>query len=1522
MKPILNQKKHFLNYLLTGILIACSSWALSQPMASFSVNQVSGCSPILVNFSDQSTGNPTEWKWDLGNGTFSNLQNPSATYFTPGFYTIKLFVKAGNNQDSAVKINLIHVFEQPVVKFSTVNNSGCSPFTAVFLDESSGNSSNTDTRLWDFGDGVLSSEERPSHTYTYIGNYNVTLKVSNNSGCIATLTKTDYIKNNGTKAGFINNVFATCIPNKIVFQNKVVNNGTFTSQWDFGDSTSSTLDNPTHTYALGGNYTVKQFIRSQYGCLDSVVKNLKVINPISAFFSADVLKGCRPPLKATFTNQVLSGNNYLWTFGDSTISSAANPVHQYSDTGNFTVKLIVRNSSGCVDSLKRIGYIKIHKPFLYFNNLPDSGCLGFTKSLTAISNSVDAVTGYNWNFGDGTTSSEVSPTHTFSNSGYYNISLIGTTATGCSDTAILPKAIKVNTLPHASFSVSVNISCASTPITFTNLSTGGATTWTWDFGDNTLGYEFQPIHIYKDTGWMAVQLIAMNGGCADTARYVKYIYIQPVVTRFNFNMNCATPLVRFFKNYSLGATSCLWDFGDGTTSTEKDPVHTFPGQGMYTVKLKAWNDSTGCEYSLIKSVRVLNIKAVFVASDTVVCKGSIINFTTGLNNLDVARFYWSYGDGVSNNTRNNNTAYAYPASGDYTVRLITLDYLNCRDTLVKTRYINVNGPKALFGSATPITCINYATVFSDSSLPTVAQPIKSWIWNYGDGKTDTVAAPPFQHTYAKEGSYVVSLKLIDSKGCTDTFKIAKSVQINRVIARFYVQDTIACPDFPVRFILPYSTPGISYRWDFGDGTTSSLQFPNHSYSKEGIYTVKVKVVDKYGCEDSSIMVNVVRIVKTVARFAMSDSFKTCPPLLIQFTNQSINSVDEFWDFGDSSATDVHNPSHFYTYPGVYTITLFAKGPGGCVNKTQKQIVVKGPQGYIKYVPLSLCKPYQVNFVAHSTNAVSYIWDFNDGVTINSTDTNIIHIYKDSGQFIPKIILVDDIGCKVPVTGKDTLTNIFANAAFNFTDKVICDQGSISFINTTVSNDLLVNYKWDFGDNSSAAEQNPVHKYISTGIYYPSLSVTTINGCKANYKSPVPVKVVQSPGINILSSGNGCVPLTTSLKVIQSNADTSVLQWKWIMGDNSIVEMQNPPQQFYNTAGIYTLNLTATSTTGCSKTITHVIEAYALPAIQVTKDSFICKGQNIKLQANGAVSYNWSPSIGLSSTNIATPIASPLTSTQYIVTGTSPKGCISKQTVSVNVKQPFAMTYSRPAILCAGQGKRIEANGAGTYQWSPAKGLSNTTAAAPTAQPDTTTNYRVIGTDDKGCFKDTGFIKLTVYPIPLVNAGEDKTINVGRPVDLDAIVSDDVTTVNWTPTGDIFRNSRDGITVKPTQNTEYTVEVKNAGGCAARDRVNVFVICNGNNIFVPNLFSPNDDGVNDIFYPRGTGVFKIKTIRIFNRWGEAVFEKSSFNSNDATAGWDGKYKGNKLNADVYVYIMEFICDNNSILSFKGNVTLVR
>ena len=119
-----------------------------------------------------------------------------------------------------------------------------------------------------------------------------------------------------------------------------------------------------------------------------------------------------------------------------------------------------------------------------------------------------------------------------------------------------------------------------------------------------------------------------------------------------------------------------------------------------------------------------------------------------------------------------------------------------------------------------------------------------------------------------------------------------------------------------------------------------------------------------------------------------------------------------------------------------------------------------------------------------------------------------------------------------------------------------------------------------------------------------------------------------------------------------------------------------------------------------------------------------------------------------------------------------------------------------------------------------------------------------------------------------------------------------------------------------------MDVFNGGGCTSSDLVTVFVLCNGANVFIPNTFSPNGDGANEVFFPRGTGLFTIKSARIFNRWGEVVFEKYNMTPNQASAGWDGTFKGQKLGTDVFIYMFEIICENKTVLIYKGDIALIR
>ncbi len=1587
------------------LLLLFSLGSKSQITAKFSATPVNGCAPLLVRFTDQSTGNPSSWKWDLGNGTISYLQNPSVSYFNPGYYTIKLVVKNGADSDSIVKTQFINVSGRPNVQFTANITAGCSPLPVQFTDQSIGGSDSISTWQWDFGDGFSSNQKNPLHIYTTSGIYNATLRVFNSKGCLNTLSKAQYIRiHAGVTANFSNSVPKVCsAPVTINFNNLSSGTGALTYKWLFGDGAGSNLPNPSHTYNTPGSYTVKLITTNASGCsdtlikanaftvgnvspafiskdtvcvgtplvitnssnpipfsvtwrfgdgtssteispvklysipgnypiklianfgscLDSTFKTITVIpKPVAAFATGDSTN-CRFPFAVNFTNNSIDAASYQWDFGDNTTSTSANPSHTYNSYGEFTVQLVVTGSNGCTDTIRKINAIRINKPVVVLRNLPDSGCLPFTKYFTGTITAPDPVTNYLWDFGDGATSANATPTHTFTSPGIFTIKLMITTAGGCMDTATMIRGIVTNNMPVAIMNATPRDACAHIPIEFSDVSTGNVINWLWDFGDGSKSTLQNPKHVYNDTGYYDVQLIVWNSGCTDTLINKNYIHVKPPIARFSASYDCSMPMERVFTNRSIGADEWNWDFGDGKTSTQFSPVHTYDLPGSYTVFLQVRNHATGCDFTTKLPIDVLIEKATFHASDTIVCKGTNITFSTNLSLSFIKSFEWDFGDGVVINTTSSNAAtHAYTAAGTYSVRLIITDILGCRDTLIKSTYIRVDGPTAKFTSSVPGTCLDSLVIFTDASVSDNSHPLQSWTWNYGDGKTEILTAPPTQHTYSTSGAYIVRLKVTDSKGCADSFAISTALIISKPAAQFTPLNLATCPSKQVGFSNQSTGPGLRYLWNFGDDSTSTLSNPVHSYLADGTYSIKLMVTDQYGCKDSITRPGIISVVTPVANFSMTDSFSICPPLIVQFTNLSTGGDSQNWDFGDNSSTSIFQPSHLYNYPGNYTVTLTVTGKGGCISVMKKKIVVNGPRGTFRYDPLVGCNPTTIHFEASTLGRTSFIWDFNDGSTVATTDSVISHTYSTPGFYLPKMILLDSNGCQVPILGKDTIKIYGINAKFNLSDMPVCDSGTVSFIDSSISNDIITGYTWSMGDGKTSTLPNPQHKYISTGVYHPKLIVKTLNGCLDTMKSPIPVKVVASPQINISGTPNGCSPLKVTLLGIENVPDTSSLKWDWTFGNGNISHLQNPAIQNYLTAGIYTTSLVVTNSSGCKDTATKIIEAFSIPAVDAGQDTTICNRVGIILKPTGAANYNWSPSAGLSCINCANPVATPDSAKIYIVKGTSLQGCSAIDSILVKVQYPFKIKYNKADTLCKGQTVKLFATGADRYQWSPASSLNNSNIAFPVGNPVNTTTYRVVGTDYLGCFKDTGSVFVKVYPIPTVNAGDDKIINIGQSIDLVPVISPDVTVVTWSPTGDIFRNVYPAISVKPNQNTDYTVEVKNPGGCLARDQVSVRVLCNGANVFIPNTFSPNGDGANDIFYPRGTGLFKIKTFRIFNRWGEQIFEKSSFNANDPASGWDGTYKGAKLGSDVFVYMIDVICDNNTVLNYKGNVTLLQ
>ncbi|RYZ99472.1 MAG: PKD domain-containing protein [Sphingobacteriaceae bacterium] len=1546
-------------FCMVATLMAYTCESKAQLNARFSANPVEGCAPLLVNFTDQSTGNPTQWKWDLGNSTISYLQHPTVTYFNPGTYSVKLVVKNAAGADSLVKTQYITINAAPSVNFSSNTTNGCLPLAVNFTSNSTPGSGSISSYLWDFGDGHTSTDANPQHVYTASGNFNVSLRVTNSKGCSKTFYQANYIKAfpEVVSAFTIGNPAGCTSPHTVNFQSQSVGNGTVTYAWNFGDGGTSTLANPSHTYTATGIYTVSLVTTSADGCKDtatqanavhvgllqptftvpaicegvsavftnttnpapdsvlwnfgdgttatafsptktyalagnynvkligyfgnckdSVIKNISVVTRAAISFNSNDTAGCKAPHTAQFSNSTTGALSYEWNFGDGNTSTLANPVHTYQATGSYTVTLIATNANGCKDTLVKNNYIKIQPPQVSMNDLTQRGCAPFKWTFSSATTSVDPVVSYHWDFGDGSTSVLQNPTHTFA-TGTYTITLIVTTAGGCKDTAIVPAGIIASTKPQPAFTATPKDVCAFNDVHFTDQSTGTVNEWIWLFGDGGSSTSQHPVYQYQDTGMFTVTLIAGNNGCYDTLRVPNYIHVKPPIARFDVAFDCSKPYIRNFVDASIGADEYNWNFGDGNTSSLSNPSHTYTAPGTYTVELTVKNLSSGCTHTKRAQVIIADEEANFSATQTTVCAKTATSFTATYRQPNgILSYQWNFGDG---NTATGQTVnHTYHNSGNYTVRLIITDAAGCKDTATLENYIRVNGPKANFNAAVPGSCLQSVVSFNDLSTTDGINAITEWIWNFGDGNTQTFTAAPFTHAYNNAGVYNVSLTVKDAAGCSASLTKTNHIIISKPVASFVTADTVSCPGSNVVFSNNSTGPDLKYSWNFGDGQTSIVKNPSHIYTADGVYTVTLTITDKYGCTDTIIKQNYVRIATPVANFTVSDSVGTCPPLIVQFTNHSVNQVSYKWDFGDGTFSTAASPSHFYNEAGVYVAKLTITSAGGCTSVKTKTITVKGPKGNFIYDSKTGCAPLTITFKGSTQNRASFIWDFNDGTTISTNDSLVTHTYTIPGIYLPKMILKDAAGCTVPITGPDTIFVKGVTADFVADKQLLCDRGSVSFTNNSVSNDVIAAYQWSFGDGQTSTQTNPVHQYNNTGLYYVKLKVTTESGCVDSMTIAQPIKIVKSPVISFTQSANGCVPLRAQFSGNLLNGDTSAINWHWTFTDGRTHNGKTIDSIFFNNGGNYGISLLASNSSGCKDTATGSIQAYGLPNVNAGMDKAICFGTGQLLNATGAASYSWSPSAGLSCTNCPSPLANPTTATQFIVTGKSAEGCIKKDSILVTVNMPFKMQVGKGDTLCVGESATLIAFGAASYQWSPSAGLNNTISPVVKAKPQTTTRYMVVGSDSVGCFKDTAYFPVKVYPIPTVNAGADITMNVGQTKLIMPAVSADVTKAIWTPNLGIVKNIFPGIEIKPGNTTDYQVTVSNPGGCTATDNIRVQVLCNNANVFIPNTFSPNGNGSNEVFYPRGTGLFSIKSVRIFNRWGELVFEKQNFKANDA------------------------------------------
>ena len=322
------------------VIISINSYA--QPTANFTATPTSGCAPLLVNFTDQSTGNPTSWRWDLGNGTISQLQNASVVYFNPGQYSVKLKVINAAGTDSIIRTQYINVYAKPTIDFSASAYAGCPPANISFTDLSTPGSGTNSSWNWDFGNGTSSNLQNPSIVYENTGIYSITLLVTNSFGCTSALTKDTIIRiTDKPVASFVNSSTANCgAPLTINFTDQSTGTGNLSYSWSFGDGPTSTDQNPSHTYLTTGNFSPKLIVYNQSGCSDTIIRTnaINIANNITMF---TVIPSVCANTPITITNSTTPNPiNVLWIFGDGTTSTNTVPVKSYTTPGTYQIKMI------------------------------------------------------------------------------------------------------------------------------------------------------------------------------------------------------------------------------------------------------------------------------------------------------------------------------------------------------------------------------------------------------------------------------------------------------------------------------------------------------------------------------------------------------------------------------------------------------------------------------------------------------------------------------------------------------------------------------------------------------------------------------------------------------------------------------------------------------------------------------------------------------------------------------------------------------------------------------------------------------------------------------------------------------------------------------------------------------------------------------------------------------------------------------------------------------------------------------
>ncbi|MBN1889167.1 MAG: PKD domain-containing protein [Thermoflexales bacterium] len=926
-------------YTATVLALNAANWAtaattvvVKSVMADFSANPTSGVCPMVVTFTNRSGGDYTAALWDLGDGNASTLPHPTHTYTVAGVYTVSLTVNGPGGTDSLTRPGYIAVADPPAAVHLSGPQTGfvgtayafsatVSPISAAqpitYLWEAAGLSPVTHT-------GALS--DTIVFTWSVPRTKAVTVTIASDGGAISA-TQLITIADVPIAGLTLANDSPTLLGNPTLLAAAVVSGTNIIYAWTWGDETGITFTYPSENnmgLAIpdngcgGGDYLEHTIIVTEPG----VILDVDVtIADLRHDWDADLRIYVRGPDGTQVelsTGNGEDGDNYYNTVFD---DEASTPIT--SGTAPFTGRFQPEGDLSAFDGRDQPGEWTLR--------ICDGGA-AVEGTLNEWKLSILTV--------PPTTSSFI--THTYPALGIYTATVL---ARNSANQLVATTTVAIKSLV-ADFTASPPSGAHPLTVTFTNRSTGPYTASVWHFGGGVTSTLPSPTHTYTATGVYAVSLTVTGAGESDTTtRYVTVTEVLPLivgpgaVTIGGPQAGFAGAAYDFSATVSPISATCpityLWEAAGHSPVTHTGGLSdttafTWGAPGIKMVTVTATNVG-GVLSGAVSATHLITIADAPIAglslvNDSPTLLGSPTVLTAAVTAGTNITYAWDWGEGAgftttypSGSQLRGVVTHTYPAAGVYTAAVLARNSVNwvtaTTTVAIKSIVANFTANPLLGAHPLTVTFTNHST-----------GPYTASLWDFGDGETSVLASPT--HTYATTGVYTVSLTVtgVDE---SDTLTRTRYITVQHPVqADFSANPTSGAYPLTVAFTNWSTGLYTASRWDFGDGGTSVLPSPTHTYPAAGVYTVSLTVTGPDGSDALTRARYIVVYTPAKADFSASPTSGMWP-LLVQFTNQSSGDyTTSLWDFGDGATSMVAQPAHTYMADGVYTASLTVSGLGG------------------------------------------------------------------------------------------------------------------------------------------------------------------------------------------------------------------------------------------------------------------------------------------------------------------------------------------------------------------------------------------------------------------------------------------------------------------------------------------------------------------------------------------------------------------------------------------------------------------